>query len=79
MKANFTNIYVKNIDLNYSEESFEKLFSPFGKITSIYLEKDQDGKSKGFGFVNFEDHESAVKAVEELNDKEINRSKDLRW
>ena len=75
MKANFTNIYVKNIDLNYSEESFEKLFSPFGKITSIYLEKDQDGKSKGFGFVNFEDHESAVKAVEELNDKEINGQK----
>lgn len=26
MKANFTNIYVKNIDLNYSEESFENCF-----------------------------------------------------
>lgn len=71
MKANYTNIYVKNIDLAFSEEEFEKLFTPYGKITSIYLEKDQEGKSKGFGFVNFENHESAVKAVEELNDKEI--------
>lgn len=75
MKANYTNIYVKNIDLAFSEEEFEKLFTPYGKITSIYLEKDQEGKSKGFGFVNFENHESAVKAVEELNDKEINGQK----
>ncbi|KAL6453680.1 PAB1 Polyadenylate-binding protein [Candida maltosa Xu316] len=75
MKANYTNIYAKNIDLAYTEEEFEKLFAPFGKITSIYLEKDQDGKSKGFGFVNYEEHDSAVKAVEELNDKEINGQK----
>ncbi|KAL7665061.1 Polyadenylate-binding protein, cytoplasmic and nuclear [[Candida] zeylanoides] len=75
MKANFTNIYVKNIDLEYSEEEFKKLFEPYGAITSIYLEKDQDGKSKGFGFVNYENHESATKAVEELNDKEINGQK----
>ncbi|RCK56483.1 Polyadenylate-binding protein, cytoplasmic and nuclear [Candida viswanathii] len=75
MKANYTNIYVKNIDLAYTEEEFEKLFVPYGKITSIYLEKDQEGKSKGFGFVNFEEHDSAVKAVEELNDKEINGQK----
>lgn len=75
MKANYTNIYVKNIDLGFSEKEFEDLFAPFGKITSIYLEKDQDGKSKGFGFVNFEDHKSAVEAVEALNDKEINGQK----
>ncbi|CAK7896164.1 polyadenylate-binding protein, cytoplasmic and nuclear [[Candida] anglica] len=75
MKANFTNIYAKNIDLEFSEEEFTKLFEPFGAITSIYLEKDQEGKSKGFGFVNFENHESAVKAVEDLNDKEINGQK----
>ncbi|KAI5955801.1 PAB1 [Candida jiufengensis] len=75
MKANFTNIYAKNIDLDFSEKEFEDLFTPFGKITSIYLEKDQEGKSKGFGFVNYENHESALQAVEELNDKEINGQK----
>ncbi|ABN67479.1 Polyadenylate-binding protein, cytoplasmic and nuclear (Poly(A)-binding protein) (PABP) (ARS consensus binding protein ACBP-67) (Polyadenylate tail-binding protein) [Scheffersomyces stipitis CBS 6054] len=75
IKANFTNIYVKNIDLEYSEEDLKKLFTPYGAITSIYLEKDAEGKSKGFGFVNYEGHEAAVKAVEELNDKEINGQK----
>lgn len=30
-------------------------------------EKGNEGKSRGFGFVNFEEHESAVKAIEALN------------
>ena len=30
-------------------------------------EKGNEGKSRGFGFVNFEEHESAVKAIEAFN------------
>lgn len=30
-------------------------------------EKGTEGKSRGFGFVNFEDHDSALKAIEALN------------
>ncbi|NXS23640.1 PABP4 protein, partial [Mystacornis crossleyi] len=33
---------------------------------------DPTGKSKGFGFVSFEKHEEANKAVEEMNGKDIN-------
>lgn len=75
LKANFTNVFVKNFGTEYSEDELTKLFEPFGAITSLYFEKDAEGNSKGFGFVNFESHESAVKAVEELNDKEINGQK----
>lgn len=75
MKANFTNVYVKNLDLGMSEEEIRGLFEPFGKITSFHLEKDHEGRSKGFCFVNYENHESALKAVEDMNDKEINGQK----
>lgn len=75
LKANFTNVFVKNFGPDFSEADLTKLCEPFGKITSLYFEQDEEGKSKGFGFVNFEEHESAVKAVDELNNTEINGQK----
>lgn len=75
LKANFTNVYVKNIDTEVTEEEFEELFKKFGAITSATLSKDSEGNSRGFGFVNFEGHEAASKAVEELNDLEFKGKK----
>lgn len=67
MKANFTNIYVKNIPTEATDEEFRELFEKFGEVTSASLARDETGKSRGFGFVNFVNHEHAAKAVEELN------------
>lgn len=75
IRSQFTNLYVKNLDLEITQEEFTKLFEPFGTITSSVLQLDEDGKSKGFGFVNFETHEEAEKAAETLNDTEINGKK----
>jgi polyadenylate-binding protein len=75
MKAQFTNIYIKNLDPEVSHEEFEALFSQFGPITSAALQRDEEGKSKGFGFVNFENHEQAQAAVEALNESEHNGRK----
>jgi polyadenylate-binding protein len=72
IRANFTNIYVKNIDAEVTDEQFQEMFGKFGAITSAVIQRDEDGKSKGFGFVNFEDHEAAKVAVEELHEKEVN-------
>ncbi|EJD52935.1 polyadenylate binding protein [Auricularia subglabra TFB-10046 SS5] len=75
MKAQYTNIYVKNLDPELGQEGFEELFGKFGNITSAALSKDEEGKSRGFGFVNFESHEQAAAAVETLHDTEINGRK----
>ncbi|TKX18210.1 putative polyadenylate-binding protein [Elsinoe australis] len=71
MKANFTNVYVKNIDPEATEDEFRALFEKYGDITSASLAHDESGKSRGFGFVNYINHEDASKAVEELNDNEF--------
>lgn len=72
MKANFTNIYVKNVDPEVTDEEFRELFEKYGEITSASLTCDPEtGKSRGFGFVNYVNHEHAAKAVEELHEKEF--------
>ncbi|KMT19622.1 hypothetical protein BVRB_1g012370 [Beta vulgaris subsp. vulgaris] len=63
----FTNIYVKNLSENHTDEDLDKIFSPFGSITSAVVMKDPNGKSKCFGFVNFESPDCAATAVEKLN------------
>ncbi|KAJ5219221.1 uncharacterized protein N7498_001320 [Penicillium cinerascens] len=75
MKANYTNIYVKNLELEISDDEFRVMFEKFGEITSATLSHDQDGKSRGFGFVNYSTHESAQAAVEEMNEKDIKGQK----
>jgi len=75
MKAQFTNLYVKNIDPELSQEDFEKLFTQFGSVTSALLSIDEEGKSRGFGFVNYENHEEAQNAVDALHDCEHNGRK----
>lgn len=72
MKANFTNVYVKNIPLETTDDEFRELFAKYGEVTSASLARDQEsGKSRGFGFVNYVNHEHAAKAVEELNGKDF--------
>lgn len=66
-KTRFTNVFVKNLSEATSEEDLKKAFDEFGAITSIAIMKDEDGKSRSFGFVNFENAEDAARAVEALN------------
>ncbi|KAL9357708.1 hypothetical protein Peur_050961 [Populus x canadensis] len=68
----FTNVYVKNLSETTSDEDLMKFFSNYGAITSAIVMKDQSGKSKGFGFVNFQSPESAAAAVEKLNGTTFN-------
>ncbi|KAK7014824.1 Polyadenylate-binding protein [Favolaschia claudopus] len=70
MKAAFTNLYVKNIHPDMTQEEFEKLFGEHGPVTSCLIQFDEMGKSKEFGFVNYENHEDAQKAVDALHDSE---------
>eukprot|EP01115_Flamella_aegyptia_P014168 TRINITY_DN7909_c0_g1_i2.p1 TRINITY_DN7909_c0_g1~~TRINITY_DN7909_c0_g1_i2.p1 ORF type:complete len:593 (-),score=280.43 TRINITY_DN7909_c0_g1_i2:87-1865(-) len=67
----WTNIYVKNVPKSLNDDKFGELFKKYGSITSAVLSKDEQGQSKGFGFVNFENHEEAEAAVQEMNGKDV--------
>lgn len=67
----WTNLYVKQFPVSYCDDEVKALFSPFGEVVSVFIDTDDEGKSKGFGFVNFVDHESAEKALEALNGKSL--------
>merc|ERR1719315_321741 len=68
----FTNVYIRNFGDDLSEEKLTEIFSKFGKITSFKVMSDEGGRNKGFGFVSFEESESAEKAVDDLNGTEMN-------
>uniref|UniRef100_A0AAX7SHB5 Polyadenylate-binding protein n=1 Tax=Astatotilapia calliptera TaxID=8154 RepID=A0AAX7SHB5_ASTCA len=67
----FTNVYIKNFGDEMDDEKLRELFSKYGK-SAIRVMTDENGKSRGFGFVSFERHEDAQKAVDEMNGKEMN-------
>ncbi|XP_063080158.1 polyadenylate-binding protein 1A-like [Engraulis encrasicolus] len=67
----FKNIFIKNFgDLN--DEKLREVFGKFGPILSARVMTDNRGKSKGFGFVSYGNHEHAQMAVAEMNGKELN-------
>uniref|UniRef100_A0A671SA14 Polyadenylate-binding protein n=1 Tax=Sinocyclocheilus anshuiensis TaxID=1608454 RepID=A0A671SA14_9TELE len=68
----FTNVYIKNFGEDIDREKLKSIFSEFGKTLSVCVMTDERGRSRGFGFVNFENHGDARRAVTEMNGKELN-------
>uniref|UniRef100_A0A6Q2YNH7 Polyadenylate-binding protein n=1 Tax=Esox lucius TaxID=8010 RepID=A0A6Q2YNH7_ESOLU len=67
----FTNVYIKNFGEDYCDEKLKDVFSAFGRTLSVRVMMDERGRSRGFGFVNYENHEDAQRAVDEMNGKEL--------
>jgi RNA recognition motif-containing protein len=66
------NIYVGNLDYKVTEDDLENLFSKFGSVSSSSVITDKySGRSKGFGFVTMDDDDEAKKAIEELNETQL--------
>lgn len=66
LEQTWTNVYVKNLDLNSTEQDLRNLFGKFGEITSCVVMKRENIGAK-FGFVNFKNHSEAEEAVRLMN------------
>lgn len=62
-------MYIKNFGKEVNDENLKELFSQFGQTLSAKVMTDTSGKSKGF--VSYQKHEDAKKAMEETNGKKI--------
>lgn len=58
---------MKNLDDDITEELIKLKFSQYGLVISVKIMKRDDGTSKGFGFVSFQNPESAKRAKESMN------------
>lgn len=70
-------LYVGNLNWEVTQEDLRSLFSQAGTVTDAVVITDKySGRSKGFGFVEFETDEEAKKAVETFNGQEL-RGRDM--
>jgi len=65
----WTNVFVKNIPVHWDKQRLEDEFAACGPTASAAIMVDDHGQSRGFGFVDFVEHEGAVKAVATMNEK----------
>jgi len=63
------NLYMR-FPKDWDDEKLQSLCEEYGEV-DIYIKKNESGESKGFGFANFKEHESAVKCAEALNGKKF--------
>lgn len=65
-------LFVKNISDEVNEMLLESIFRQFGDIVSTKIVYDRiTWESKGFGFVEYEKKDDALKAIEALNGREL--------
>ncbi|GHT05557.1 hypothetical protein AGMMS49525_12990 [Bacteroidia bacterium] len=65
------NIFIAGLSFKVNDADLETLFEEYGPITSAKVITDrQTGKSKGYGFVEIDNQETAEKAIAELNGAE---------
>lgn len=65
------NLYVKNFEMNIDEEDLRKAFEPYGTITNVRIIRHSNGFSRGFGFVSFQSHEEAQRAIDNMDGKTL--------
>lgn len=67
------NLYVKFLDDSIDDDRLREEFSKFGEITSVKVMRDQNGRSRGFGFVCFKVPEESTRAMAEMNAKYLEK------
>lgn len=70
------NIFIANLDWEITSEDLKTTFSAFGPVSYAHVVYEKETKrSKGFGYVEMEETDHAINAINALNGMEINGRK----
>ena len=65
-------LYIGNLPYSVNDDKLREMFAQFGNIVSATVIMDREtNRSKGFGFVEFENDADADKAQKDMDGKEI--------
>lgn len=67
-----TKLFIGGLAWETTEETLQKIFGEYGEVVEVNIVKDREnGRSRGFGFVQFAKAEEAQKAIDALNGTEL--------
>jgi RNA-binding proteins (RRM domain) len=66
-------LFVGSLAWATKDDSLREFFEQFGEVASatVVMERDNPSRSRGFGFVEFENDEEADKAIAEADGKDL--------
>lgn len=65
-------LFVGSLSWDTTDDGLRAAFEQFGEVSEAIVIRDRmSGRSRGFGFVTFEDSDAAERAVAELNNTEL--------
>ncbi|KAL3619968.1 hypothetical protein CASFOL_034880 [Castilleja foliolosa] len=72
MRCMSTKLFVGGLSYGTNDDTLKEAFSSFGDVTEARVIIDRnDGRSKGFGFVNFSTDESASSALSAMDGQDL--------
>ncbi|XP_075467562.1 cold-inducible RNA-binding protein B-like [Ascaphus truei] len=72
MSSDDGKLFVGGLSFDTDEQNLEQVFCKYGQISEVVVVKDRETKrSRGFGFVTFENPEDAKDAMEAMNGKSV--------
>ena len=65
-------LFVGNLNFQTTEADLTAFFQPFGQVGRIHIVTDREtGRARGFAFVEMPNDDEAVKAIADLDGKEL--------
>jgi hypothetical protein len=81
VSAKPSRIYVGSVFFDVTEDDIKQIFQAFGPISKVsMIPNTETGKHKGYGFIEFEQHDAAAQAIQVMNGFTLaNRQLKVGW